>query len=118
MAGDPTSVLDRDAFDDFAGLFTACELVEMIEQWHADSLVALSAIAHALAHDDRARIGELAHRAAGGALALGATAMARTCEGLRSAAESGGAVTAADVAQVRAMVTATHEAMQAAVEAA
>jgi HPt (histidine-containing phosphotransfer) domain-containing protein len=118
MSGDPISVLHRPAFDDFAGLFDDDELSEMIEQWHADSLAALSTIADALAQDDRAKIGELAHRAAGGALALGATAMARACEGLRAAAESGGAVTAADVGQVRATVTATHAAMRAALESA
>jgi HPt (histidine-containing phosphotransfer) domain-containing protein len=104
-------VLDRAAFDDFAGLFHRDELRGVIEEWHADSEKALAAIADARSRDDRAQIGELAHRAAGGAMAIGASAMARACEQLRAAAESGAAVDDAAVARVRAAVQATYAAM-------
>jgi hypothetical protein len=70
----------------------------------------------ALACADVKRIGEIAHRVAGGGLALGAMALARRCEGLRATAESGEAVTAADIAQVRDVVEATYVAMKAAVD--
>jgi len=80
----------------------------------ADSAAALDAIAGALARDDRARIGDVAHRTAGGGLALGATELARACEGLRRIAESARPVTDADVAQVRTAVDATYAAMTAA----
>jgi HPt (histidine-containing phosphotransfer) domain-containing protein len=111
MATEQTPVLDRAAFDEFAALFDAAELREMIEDWHADNEAALAAIAAALAREDGGRIGEIAHRATGGALALGAIRLARACERLRVAAESPTPVTAADVAPVRAAVEATHAAM-------
>jgi HPt (histidine-containing phosphotransfer) domain-containing protein len=114
MGRHPTPVLDRAAFDEFAGLFDEEELRDMIEQWRADSAAALDAIAAALARDDRAQIGEVAHRTAGGGLALGATALAQACEGLRMTAESGRPVTDADIAQVRSAVEATYAAMSAA----
>jgi HPt (histidine-containing phosphotransfer) domain-containing protein len=115
MEGHSMTVLDRAAFDDFAALFDAGELHEMIERWHEDSATALTAMTDALARDDLALIGDLAHRAAGGGLAIGAIALARACEGLRAAAESAGAVTDADIARVRATVRATYVAMRAAV---
>ena len=107
-------VLDRATFDDFADLFDADELRGMIEEWRADTDGALHAIAEARAGGDMARIGEIAHRAAGGALALGATAFASACERLRASAESGGDVSDRDVAAVRESATATHAAMTAA----
>jgi HPt (histidine-containing phosphotransfer) domain-containing protein len=116
MGADRRAVLDRAAFDDFAGLFDADELRGMVEQWYADSAAALAAMTDALARADSAQLGEIAHRAAGGGLALGATALARCCERLRAAAESGGAVTGADIAQVRATVEATYAAMKAATD--
>jgi HPt (histidine-containing phosphotransfer) domain-containing protein len=114
MARHKTPVLDREAFDEFADLFDDEELRDVIEQWRADSAAALDAIAGALARDDRARIGEVAHRTGGGGLALGATALARACEGLRVTAESGGPMTDADIAQLRAAVEATYAALTAA----
>ena len=104
-------VLDRVTFDDFAGLFDAGELRDVIAQWHADSAKALDAIAAAHAAGDNGTIGELAHRAAGGGLAIGATALARACERLRASAESGGPVTGDEIAAVRAAVAATHAAL-------
>jgi hypothetical protein len=44
-------------------------------------------------------------------MAIGASAMARACEQLRAAAESGAAVDDAAVARVRAAVQATYAAM-------
>lgn len=111
MAPDETDVLDRAAFDDFAGLFSPDELHDVIEEWHADSRRALDAIAQSLARDDRAQVGEIAHRAAGGGLALGATAFAAACERLRAHAEGGDPVSDADVAAVRDAVAATYLAM-------
>jgi HPt (histidine-containing phosphotransfer) domain-containing protein len=111
MAKAAPPVLDRATFEEFAELFDSEELPGVIARWHADSAAALAAIAEALAGDDRARVGEIAHRTAGGALALGATSLASACERLRVTAESGGAVTEADLAQVRAAVAATHAAM-------
>jgi HPt (histidine-containing phosphotransfer) domain-containing protein len=111
MGMEQTPVLDRGAFDEFAGLFDAGELRQIIEEWHADSATALSAIADARARDDRVRIGEIAHRTAGGGLALGATRLARACEDLRTTAESGAPVTDADIARMRAAVEATYAAL-------
>lgn len=108
---DGSEVLDRAAFHDFAGLFSPDELHNVIEEWHADSRRALDAIAESLARDDRARVGAIAHRAAGGGLALGATAFAAVCERLRARAEGGEPVTDADVAAVRDAVAATYLAM-------
>jgi HPt (histidine-containing phosphotransfer) domain-containing protein len=108
-------VLDRVAFDDFAGLFERGELRGVIEEWHANSQKALAAIADARARGDAAQIGELAHRAAGGAMAIGATALARAAERLRAVAESGGSVGDDAIAPVREAVTATYAAMTAAV---
>lgn len=111
MEKDETAVLDRVAFDDFAGLFDAGELRDAIEQWHADSTTTLAAIAAARARGDDARIGELAHRTAGGGMAIGALALTRACERLRAAAESGAPVTDAQIAPLRAAVAATYGAL-------
>ena len=107
-------ILDRATFDDFAGLFDAGELRGIIEEWRADTARALDAIAQARDGGDVGRIGEIAHRAAGGALALGATAFASACERLRASAETGGDVSDRDVAAVRDSAAATHAAMSAA----
>ena len=115
MAPDEDEVLDRVAFADFAGLFSAGELRDVIEEWHADSRRALDAIAESLARDDGAQVGDIAHRAAGGGLALGATAFAAACERLRAHAEGADPVTDADVAAVRDAVAATYLAMSEAV---
>lgn len=104
-------VLDRVAFDDFAGLFDDAELRDVVEQWHADGVRVLDAIDAAHASGDNVKIGELAHRAAGGGLAIGATALARACEHLRASAESGGAVTDDEIAPVRAAIAATYAAL-------
>jgi HPt (histidine-containing phosphotransfer) domain-containing protein len=111
MGKEQTPVLDREAFDEFAGLFDGGELRQIIEEWRADSATALAAIADAHARDDRVRIGEIAHRAAGGGLALGATRLARACEGLRATAESGGPVTDDEIARMRAAVEVTYAAL-------
>jgi HPt (histidine-containing phosphotransfer) domain-containing protein len=111
MGKNGTAMIDRAAFDDFADLFDAAELRDVIEQWHDDSANALEAIAQAQAEGDGARIGQLAHRAAGGGMALGATALARSCERLRAAAESGAPVTDAEIEPVRAAVAATYAAL-------
>jgi hypothetical protein len=111
MAQAATPVLDQVRFDDFASLFDAAELRDVIEEWRVDSATALDAIAVARARDDHTAIGELAHRAGGGGLALGATAFAHACEHLRKTAASGGPVTDPDVAAVRAAVDAAHAAM-------
>lgn len=104
-------VLDRVTFDDFAGLFDAVELRDIIDRWHADNVKAIEAIAAAHASGDSARIGELAHRAAGGAMAIGATALTRACERLRASAESGEPVTDDEIAPVREAVAATYAAL-------
>ncbi|HWI07506.1 MAG TPA: Hpt domain-containing protein [Solirubrobacteraceae bacterium] len=110
MRNDEADVLDRAMFDDFAGLFGRGELRDMIEEWRTDTAIALDAIADALARGDRARVGEIAHRTAGGALALGAMALARASERLRAGAESGGTV-ADDVAAARDAAAVTYAAM-------
>ena len=106
-----TPVLDAAAFDDFAALFHRDELRGVIEEWHADSVDALGAIAEALARDDREQIGELAHRTAGGGLAIGAILLAQACERLRASAESGGRVGDAQIAPVRTAIAATYAAL-------
>ena len=111
---DGTAVLDAAAFGAFASLFDAAELREVVEEWHADSVNALGVMTRAQASGDDAQIGELAHRTAGGGLALGATALARACETLRAAAESGRPVRAAQLDPVADAVAATYAAMIAA----
>ena len=109
-------LLDRAAFDDFAALFDAGELREVIAEWHADALAALGRIAAALERGDHGQIGELAHRAAGGALALGAPAIASRWERLRRSAESGGEVAAADLDELGEGIEATLRALDAAAQ--
>ena len=111
MGADRQVVLDRATFADFASLFATAELGGIVEQWHEDSLGAVDAICAARADGDRARIGDVAHRAAGGGLALGALAFAQACERLRAVAESGGDVSDAEVDAVRAAVATTYAAM-------
>ncbi len=111
MGNDETGVLDRVTFDDFAGLLDDSELRDVIDRWHADNVKAIEVIAAAHASGDNARIGELAHRAAGGAMAIGATALTRACERLRASAESGGPVTDDDIAPVREAIAATNSAL-------
>lgn len=112
---DGTALLDAAAFGAFASLFDAAELREVVEEWHADSVNALGVMTRAQASGDDAQIGELAHRTAGGGLALGATALARACETLRAAAESGRRpVSAAQLDPVADAVAATYAAMIAA----
>jgi len=112
MEKDETVVLDRVTFDDFAGLFDAVELRDVIDRWHADNVQAIEVIAAAHASGDSARIGELAHRAAGGAMAIGATALTRACVRLRASAESGKPVTDDEIAPVREAVAATYSALR------
>jgi HPt (histidine-containing phosphotransfer) domain-containing protein len=107
-------MLDRSAFDDFAELFDAEELREVIAEWHADAEASLARISDSLERGDRAEIGQIAHRAAGGSLALGASALAALWERLRGAAESGRAVEVADLERVRAVIESTQRALCAA----
>lgn len=107
----PDAVLDRATFDDFAGLFDDAELREVIDDWYADSLKALAALDAARAAGDSARIGDLAHGAAGGGMAIGAIALALACERLRASAESGGSITDGELAAVREAVAATYAAL-------
>ena len=106
------NVLDRATFDDFAALFDAEELRDVLEDWRADTARALAAISEARARGDGAQIGEIAHRAAGGGLALGAIAFAGACERLRATAESGEAVRDSEIAAVRTAAEATYAAMR------
>ncbi|MDX6704728.1 MAG: hypothetical protein QOK16_2385 [Solirubrobacteraceae bacterium] len=107
-------MLDRNAFDAFAELFDDVELREVIAEWHADAQKALSRIAGSLERSDLAEIGQVAHRAAGGSLALGASELAALWEQLRGAAESGRGVGVAELDRVRATVEATKRALCAA----
>jgi HPt (histidine-containing phosphotransfer) domain-containing protein len=111
--GDPAR-LDRNAFDEFAELCDAAELREVIAEWHADAEGSLARISRSLQRGDLAEIGQVAHRAAGGSLALGALALAALWEQLRGAAESGHGVDAADLEHVRDALEATQLALYAA----
>ncbi|HEX8158163.1 MAG TPA: Hpt domain-containing protein, partial [Solirubrobacteraceae bacterium] len=82
--------------------------------WHADAQTALARIAGSLERGDLAEIGQIAHRAAGGSLALGASALAALWEQLRGAAESGRGVDVGELERVRATVEATKRALCAA----
>lgn len=108
---DAGEILDAAAFADFADLFDPPELRRMIEEWRTETVEALDAIAEALRHDDRALIGAIAHRSAGGGLTLGAIAFARDCERLRANAEADGTVTGADVTALRDRVAEAYAAM-------
>jgi HPt (histidine-containing phosphotransfer) domain-containing protein len=107
-------MLDRHAFNAFAELFEAAELREVVAEWHADAQTSLSRITGLLECGDIAEIGQVAHRAAGGSLALGASALAALWEQLCGAAESGCGVDAADLERVHAALQATQRALWAA----
>ncbi|MFP5361986.1 MAG: Hpt domain-containing protein [Thermoleophilia bacterium] len=116
MGADEPELLDRATFDDFAGLFEPAELREVVDEWHDDSGRALAAIEQARAGGDRARIADIAHRTAGGGMAIGALALARACERLRAAASSPGPVGAEpvgepQVAAVREALALTYDAL-------
>ena len=106
-----SALLDRALFDEFAELFDHDEMRDLIEEWHADVSSALAVIEDACRRDDPAEVARVAHRTAGGGLALGATSLAAACEGLRERAESGAGVTADDVQRVRSAAEATHRAL-------
>lgn len=106
-----SALLDRALFDEFAELFDRDEMRDVIAEWHADVFTALGLIEDALARDDAAEVARVAHRTAGGGLALGATSLAAVCERLRAQAESGDGVSAADVDRVRESAQATHRAL-------
>lgn len=106
------ALLDRTLFDEFAELFDPDEMRDVIEEWHADVSNALQVIEDALRRDDPAEIARVAHRTAGGGLALGATSLAAVCEGLRELAESGADVTAEDIERVRCAAEVTHRALE------
>jgi HPt (histidine-containing phosphotransfer) domain-containing protein len=109
------AVLDRALFDEFAELFDRDEMRDVIEEWHADVSHALQVIEDALQRDDPAEVARIAHRTAGGGLAIGATSLAAVCDGLRELAESGAGVTAGDVERFRRAAEATHRALEDAV---
>ncbi len=113
--GEGNTLLDRALFDEFAELFDPDEMRDVIAEWHADLQTALRAIGEALERDDPAEVARVAHRTAGGGLALGATSLAAVCEGLRAQAESGAEVTEDDVERVRESAEATHRALEDAV---
>ena len=106
-----SALLDRALFDAFAELFDADEMRDVIQEWHADISAALVLIEQARERDDPAEIARVAHRTAGGGLALGATNLAAACEQLRAQAESGAGVTSDDVDRVRRAAEATHRAL-------
>jgi HPt (histidine-containing phosphotransfer) domain-containing protein len=107
-----SALLDRALFDEFAELFDPDEMRDVIEEWHADVSSALGLIEQALQRDDPAEVARVAHRTAGGGLALGATSLAAVCEGLRERAESGADVTAEDIDRMRRAAEATHRALE------
>jgi HPt (histidine-containing phosphotransfer) domain-containing protein len=106
-----SGLLDRALFDEFADLFDPDEMRDVIEEWHTDVSAALESIERARATGDLAEVARVAHRTAGGGLALGATNLADVCEGLRARADSGAGVSADDVAEVRRAAAATHRAL-------
>ncbi len=105
------ALLDRALFDEFAELFDAEEMRDVIQEWHADVSNALVIIEDALERGDPGEVARVAHRTAGGGLALGATSLAEVCECLRAQAESGGGVTSDDIDRVRRSAEATHRAL-------
>jgi HPt (histidine-containing phosphotransfer) domain-containing protein len=108
---DDSALLDRALFDEFAELFDRDEMRDVIVEWHADVASALGLIDDARKRDDPAEVARVAHRTAGGGLALGATSFAAVCEALRQRAESGEALTDADVERMRTAAAATHRAL-------
>lgn len=111
MSEDSCALLDRALFDEFADLFDADEMRDVIEEWHSDVQRALTIIEDARERGDGAEVARVAHRTAGGGLALGATNLAAVCEGLRAHAESGAELTSEDVDRVRRAADATHRAL-------
>ncbi len=109
-----SALLDRALFDEFADLFDAEEMRDVIQEWHEDVSSALVIIESACERGDPAEVARVAHRTAGGGLALGATSLAAVCEGLRAQAESGAPLTADDIDRVRQAAEATHRALAAA----
>jgi HPt (histidine-containing phosphotransfer) domain-containing protein len=107
----PSALLDRALFDEFAELFDHDEMRDVIEEWHADVSTALVVLEDARQRGDPAEVARVAHRTAGGGLALGATSLAAACEGLRERAESGAGVRAGDIERVRSAAEATHRAL-------
>jgi HPt (histidine-containing phosphotransfer) domain-containing protein len=105
------ALLDRALFDEFADLFDRDEMRDVIAEWHADVAAALELIETALERGDLAEVARVAHRTAGGGLALGATSFAAVCEALRARADSTDDVTADDLAVVRRAGEATHRAL-------
>jgi HPt (histidine-containing phosphotransfer) domain-containing protein len=106
-----SALLDRALFDEFAELFDADEMRDVIAEWHADVNSALAIIEDALERGDPAEVARVAHRTAGGGLALGATSLAAACERLRAQAESGEGLTSEDIDRVRRAAEATHRAL-------
>lgn len=109
------ALLDRALFEEFAELFDHDEMRDVVEEWRSDLDTALQVVSDALARGDVDEVARVAHRTAGGGLALGATSFAAVCEGLRERAESGVDVTPEDVEDVRCAAEATHRALVAAV---
>ncbi len=107
---DDAALLDRALFDEFAELFDRDEMRDVIAEWHADVASALGLMEAALERDDTGEVARVAHRTAGGGLALGATNLAAVCEALRALAESG-TLTADDIDRVREAAAATHRAL-------
>lgn len=108
---DDSALLDRALFDEFADLFDPEEMRDVIAEWHTDVGAALELIEEARRRDDPAEVARVAHRTAGGGLALGATSLAAVCERLRAAAESGADLTDEDIDRVRQSAAATYRAL-------
>jgi HPt (histidine-containing phosphotransfer) domain-containing protein len=108
---DDRALLDRALFDEFAELFDADEMRDVIVEWYADVESALQLIDDARGRDDAADVARIAHRTAGGGLALGATSFAAVCEQLRARADSGAELTDEDIGRVRDAAAATHRAL-------
>jgi HPt (histidine-containing phosphotransfer) domain-containing protein len=106
-----TALLDRPLFDEFAELFDRDEMRDVIGEWHADVSKALQVLDEARQRDDSAEVARVAHRTAGGGLALGATCLAALCEDLRARADSGAEVTWEDIDKLRRAAEATHRAL-------
>jgi HPt (histidine-containing phosphotransfer) domain-containing protein len=106
-----SALLDRALFDEFAELFDHDEMRAVIEEWRADVATALDVLDDARRRGDPTEVARVAHRTAGGGLALGATSLAAVCDGLRQRAESGAGVTADDIDRVRSAAEATHRAL-------
>jgi HPt (histidine-containing phosphotransfer) domain-containing protein len=108
---DDRALLDRALFDEFAELFDPDEMRDVIVEWYADVESALGLIDEAMQRNDPAEVARIAHRTAGGGLALGATSFAAVCERLRAQADSGAELTDEDIDRVRDAANATHRAL-------